>query len=211
MHPQFWHTRWADNRTGFHEAAANALLVAHFAALALPAGARVFVPLCGKTLDIDWLLAQGHRVAGVELSAVAVEQLFGRMGVEPVVEDMGAMQRHSADGLQVFVGDVFDLTAAMLGPVDAVYDRAALVALPPQMRMRYAQHMRAISGDVPMLLITLEYEQSLVDGPPFSVPAAEVRERYPGRVAESLSDTFQPTGLKGAFPVTESAWKIAPP
>jgi thiopurine S-methyltransferase len=208
MNPEFWHKRWADNQIGFHEGAVNPLLVAHFDVLALPEGARVFVPLCGKTLDIDWLLSRGYRVAGAELSASAVAQVFERLGTSPVVERVGNMEHHGVAGLDIFVGDIFELTAAMLGSVDAVYDRAALIALPPDLRKRYVQHLRAICGGAQLLLITLDYDQTLADGPPFSVPAAEVRDRYPDRIPELLSSQFQPMGLKGRIPVTECVWKM---
>jgi thiopurine S-methyltransferase len=208
MQPDFWHNRWATSQIAFHESAVNPLLAAHYGALALQPGARVFVPLCGKTLDIDWLLSHGNRVAGAELSALAVAQLFERLGAVPVVERVGDLQRHSIDGLDIFVGDIFRLDGQMLGAVDAVFDRAALIALPPQMRERYVLHLRALTGNAPQLLVTLEYDQQLVEGPPFSVSADEVRHRYAGRVPVQLSHQHLPQGLKGKYPVTEIAWQI---
>lgn len=208
MQPEFWHKRWADNQIGFHEPAVNPLLTSHFDALALSRGARVLVPLCGKTLDIDWLLARGHPVAGAEISAVAVARMFERLGIIPEVQRIAEVERHSAPGLDVFVGDFFHITPAMLGTVDAVYDRAALIALPPDMRVRYAQQLHALAGNAPQLLVTLEYDQVVVDGPPFCVSGAELRALYPGRDPSQLSSQFQPAGLKGRFPVTEIVWEI---
>jgi thiopurine S-methyltransferase len=208
MHPEFWHKRWADNQIGFHESRVNPLLVSHVEALALPERARVFLPLCGKTLDIDWLLARGNRVAGAEISPSAVAQLFERLGIKPDVIHAGDVECHRARGLEVFVGDIFQLAASALGAVDAVYDRAALIALPHGMRGRYMQHMRMLAGGAPQLLITLEYDQTLAEGPPFPVSATELREGYPDREPQLLSSHFMPTGLKGRFPVTECAWKI---
>jgi len=130
MQPEFWRQRWASNQIGFHESEVNPLLVAHFDALELSAGARLFLPLCGKTVDIDWLLSRGFQVAGAELSALAVSQLFERLGTTPAVIRVGALECHRAGGLTVFAGDIFDLSAEALGRVDAIYDRAALVALP---------------------------------------------------------------------------------
>jgi thiopurine S-methyltransferase len=208
MEPAFWHKRWADNQIGFHESRVHPLLVAHFDALALPRGARVFLPLCGKTLDIDWLLLAGYRVAGAEISSLAVAQLFERSGATPAVERFDGGQRWSAAGLDVFVGDIFDMRAEVLGPVDAVYDRAALIALPPAMRVAYARHLRVLTGGAPQLLVTLDYDQALVDGPPFAVSSAEVQQHFPGTVPRLLASDFQPTGLKGRLPVTESVWKI---
>jgi thiopurine S-methyltransferase len=140
MHTDFWHERWSTNQIAFHESEANPLLVAHFAALGLAKGARVFVPLCGKTLDIDWLLAQGYHVVGAELSPLAVTQLFERLGVTPQLTRVGKLERWSVPHLDLFVGDFFALTPDLLGTVDAVYDRAALIALPSDLRGRYAAH-----------------------------------------------------------------------
>jgi thiopurine S-methyltransferase len=208
MNPEFWHKRWADSQIGFHEPSVNPVLVAHLDALGLAKGARVFVPLCGKTLDIDWLLARGYQVAGAELSSMAVAQLFGRLGVEPDIRRLDGLEQHGGEGLDIFVGDIFQLTARKLGVVDAIYDRAALVAMPSGMRMRYVQHLRALSGGAPQLLVTLEYDQSLADGPPFSVSAAEIRDSHPGREPALLSSEYQPMGLKGRYPVTQNVWKI---
>lgn len=208
MQPDFWHQRWASNQIGFHESQVNPLLVAHIAALDLPPGARVFLPLCGKTLDIDWLMSRGHRIAGAELSSLAVTQLFERTGLPSQSSRIGAMECRSAEGLDVFVGDIFDLTTEMAAPVDAVYDRAALIALPPGMRRRYARQMHRLAGCAPQLLITLEYDQRAIEGPPFSVSAVEVRELYAERSPASLSQHDVAGGLKGKCPATESVWKI---
>jgi thiopurine S-methyltransferase len=208
MQPEFWHHRWAINQINFHEPVANPLLVAHFAALDLPANARVFVPLCGKTLDIDWLLSRDYRVVGAELSAQAVTQLFERLGVEPTARGVGALECRSAAGLDVFVGDFFDLSADQLGPVDAVYDRAALIAMPAELRTRYARHVLAVSKAAPQLLVTMEYDQTLQNGPPFSVPAAQLPALYAGRQPQLLASQDIPGGLKGRCPATEKVWRL---
>ena len=208
MQPDFWHQRWAGNQIGFHESQVNPMLVTHFDALGIASGARVFLPLCGKTLDIDWLLSRGYRVAGAELSPLAVAQLFERLGITPVVRRVGALEQLSAAGLDVFVGDIFNLSPGTLGAVDAVYDRAALIALPAQMRQQYATHLRALTGDVPQLLITLEYDQQCMDGPPFCVPAAEVLGMFSSRSPELLSRQDLAGGLKGKCPAAEVIWKF---
>jgi thiopurine S-methyltransferase len=149
MDPGFWHQRWAKNEIGFHEPKANPLLVTHFNKLSLPKGGRVFVPLCGKTLDIAWLLSQGYRVAGAELSEVAISQLFADLGVEPQISTIGALTYYRRPDLDIFVGNLFDLSGGVLGAVDAVYDRAALVALPESMRARYTAHLVEITNRAP--------------------------------------------------------------
>ncbi len=209
MDPEFWHQRWKENRIAFHEGRPNTLLVAHFEALGLPQRSRVFVPLCGKTRDIGWLLSQGHRVAGAELSEAAIVQLFAELGVEPQITRLGELSRYSAPNLDIFVGDIFQLTRTMLGPVDAIIDRAALVALPADMRPRYADHLSDITDKAPHLLITFEYDQTQMAGPPFSISEDDVRRLYGARYdAVHLVTVEVPGGLKGQCAATESAWLL---
>lgn len=209
MDADFWHRKWASNDIGFHEKAANPLLVKHFSALGLEKGARVFLPLCGKSLDIHWLLANGYRVAGAELSRLAIEQLFSELGAEPTISTCGPMQRFSAPNLDIFVGDIFDVSAELLGPVDAIYDRAALVALPEAVRGRYAAHLMQITAKAPQLLICFEYDQSLMAGPPFSIAGEEVSRHYRDTYALTLLDRCDiPGGFKGKLPAMESVWLL---
>jgi thiopurine S-methyltransferase len=186
MDADFWLDLWARNHIPFHGRDVNPLLVAHLPALRLDRGARIFVPLCGKTRDIHWLLAQGFRVAGAELSPLAVTQLFDEIGVVPHISADGPLQRFSAPGLDIHAGDIFDLTATELGPVDAVYDRAALIALPADLRPRYAAHLARITGRVPQLVLSFERPPDDPRGPPFTVDAAEMRGLYGGLHALTL-------------------------
>jgi thiopurine S-methyltransferase len=208
MDPQFWHDRWHNNQNGFHEGETNVMLRTHFRALGLMPGARILVPLCGKTRDIAWLLTQGHPVIGAELSRLAVEQLFAELGAEPTITDEGDLIRFSAEGVDILVGDVFDLTAESIGPVDAVYDRAALVALPQDIRTRYAPHIHKISKAAPQLLICFEYDQTLKVGPPFSVDAAEVERTYGGLYAIALLDRGDLRGGVRGTQALERVWAL---
>jgi len=201
MEPNFWLERWQTNQIGFHLPAANPMLVKHFKSLALPSGSRVFLPLCGKTLDIAWLLSQGHRVVGAELAELAIVQLFEELAVSPTITTAGDLKRYSAHNLDMFVGDVFHLTAQMLGTVHAVFDRAALVALPEDIRFRYSKHLLSISKNAPQLLITFVYDQSLVAGPPFSITNAEVERHYGKCIL--LEDSQISGGFKGQWPARE--------
>ena len=212
MEHSFWHDRWATNQIGFHQPAANPLLVTHCAALALPSAGRVLLPLCGKTLDIAWLLAAGYQVVGVELSELAVQQLFAELGATPRIQVLNdALQRYETDKLTVFVGDIFALNRELLGSVDAIYDRAALVALPATLRPRYASHLTAISTGARQLLISFDYEQSQLPGPPFAVLAEELSELY-GQHYELQALARQPLtgGLKGQCPADEVVWLLQP-
>ena len=179
MNPDFWHQRWHDNQIGFHQAAPTPLLLKHWPSLGVPAGAKVFVPLAGKSLDMPWLAAQGHRVLGVELSRIAVERFFAENGLEPEIRESASGTHFVAGDIEIVCGDAFALDEAILAGCDAVFDRAALIALPPELRVRYANELYAkLPAGCRGLLITLEYPQAERDGPPFSVPEAEVRALY---------------------------------
>lgn len=209
MDASFWKDKWERSEIAFHEREANPLLVKYFKELSVAKGARVFVPLCGKTLDIAWLLSHGYRVAGAELSEIAVQQLFEGLGVEPKVSAVGSVQRYRAQNIEIFLGDLFDVTREMLGPVDAIYDRAALVALPKDMRDRYTEHLVQISDNAPQLVIAYEYDQRVIGGPPFSVSNDEVRRHYTDSYDLTLlASSDVPGGLKGKCPATENVWLL---
>lgn len=209
MDPEFWQEKWQKREIAFHQAAANPLLVSCFNQLLLPPGARVFLPLCGKSLDSHWLLARGYRVVGAELSEVAVQELFAELGLTPSVSTVGKLQYYSADKLEVFVGDIFELSQVTLGPVAVIYDRAALVALPADMRQRYAQHLITISQGAPQLVICFDYEQVMLAGPPFSVNSDEMHKLYSnGYQLNCLAKLEVPGGLKKKCQATELAWLL---
>lgn len=181
MEPDYWLQRWDQGRTGFHRQDVMPLLQRHWPALELPDDARVFVPLAGKTLDMHWLAARGHRVLGSELSALAVEAFFAEAGLQPQrAQDQDGLH-HRSGGIDLVLGDVFALSAATLATMQGVYDRGALIALPPAMRRRYAGEVYArLPPGCRGLLITLEYPQAEMQGPPFAVPEAEVRQLFAG-------------------------------
>lgn len=179
MDPDFWLQRWREGRTGFHRDDVLPLLSAHWSTLALPARSRVFVPMAGKSRDMLWLVAQGHRVLGVELSPVAVAQFFSEHALAPKVHDSPLGRHHVAGDLELVQGDVFGFDRAALADCQGVYDRAALIALPPELRRRYADGpYAALPEGCRGLLITLEYPQDERAGPPFSVDAAEVERLF---------------------------------
>ena len=209
MEANFWHGKWERGDIGFHIAHANPLLVQHFPALKLAPGSRIFLPLCGKSLDMHWLLERGLRICGIDLSELAVRALFEELGLTPEVGSSGDLLRFQAEGIDLFAGDFFRLPAAALGAVDAVYDRAALVALPDTMRAAYTQHLRGLTQEAPQLLIAYEYDQAAAEGPPFSVQADEVARHYAARFNLALLDR-QPVegGLRGKVAATEAVWLL---
>lgn len=209
MEHDFWRDRWKNDQIGFHEKDGNKLLARHFDAIELAEGSRYFLPLCGKTGDIAQLLIKGYRVVGVELVEKAIQQLFEELGVVPDVSDAGPFKRYSAPDIDVYVGDFFALTLDILGPVDAVYDRAALVAFPADMRTRYTAHLAAITKHARQMLITFEYDQSDMDGPPFNVHEDEVRRHYGAAYEiELVRRKVIPEGLKGEVAAHETVWLL---
>jgi thiopurine S-methyltransferase len=179
MEAEFWHQRWRENRIGFHQQDTNPYLKAFWAEVPVKPGEPVFVPLCGKSLDIRWLQQQRHPVIGVELSSIAVEAFFEENDLSPVQRRQGPFSVYEADGIRIFCGDFFDLDAAMLDGVKAVYDRASLIALPPDMRPVFVEHLTGLlPAAIPLLLITLEYPHQEMSGPPFSVADSEVQALF---------------------------------
>jgi len=210
MDAKFWHQRWGKNEIGWHETKVNPLLVQHFNELGLEKGSRIFIPLCGKTLDISWLHAQGYRIAGAELSKLAIEQLFTELGLQPDISALGKGEQWSANHIDIFVGDIFALSTETVGHVDGIYDRAALVAFPEEMRNRYARHLIEITEKAPQLLICYDYDQRCIEGPPFSIPDREVKRQYAfAYQLKLLSSTEVPGGLKGKCPANEKAWLLS--
>ena len=209
MEIDFWHERWEKNEIAFHKTEANPLLVKYFKQLALANGSRVFLPLCGKTLDISWLLSNGYRVAGSELSTIAIEQLFTGLGMEPKISRLGEIDHYSARNIDIFVGDIFHLSKKMLGLIDAIYDRAALVALPKVIRDQYTAHLIKITDQAPQLLICYEYDQSLMEGPPFSISSGELDQHYGDHYQLSaITSVSVPGGLKGKCVAKENVWLL---
>ena len=187
MNPDFWLKRWQRGETGWHRDEINRHLCEFWPQLGLPTGTRVLVPLCGKTTDLLWLASRGDRVLGVELSQLAVDAFFADHGLSPTVTEVSGFRRYRVDEIEILCGDFFALRPALLDDIGAVYDRAALIALPPDLRIRYAAHLDALLPTrVPHLLITLEYDQALRSGPPFSVQTQEIAQLFGERYRLSV-------------------------
>ena len=204
MKPEFWHDKWKNKEIGFHQAEPNRLLVKHFSRLGLPQGSRVFLPLCGKTIDFCWLLENGCRVVGAELSETAVKEFFDELSLEASISEFEKFKQYSAEGIDILVGDIFDLSPQELGPIEAVYDRAALVALPEETRSRYTTHLTELSSGGPQLVITFEYDQAEMAGPPFSISREELEEHYRDHYSlEELESSRVEGKLKGQVEAVE--------
>lgn len=181
MDAEFWHARWQENHIGFHLQETNPLLVRYWPVPRTAPGDNILVPLCGKSLDMLWLLDQGYRVTGVEISRIAVEAFFAENSLVPDIDQAGAFTRYRCDELNILCGDFFSLARNTAGDIAAVYDRASLIALPPAMRTAYATHLASLlDTGTSCLLITLDYDQRHMCGPPFAVSNGEIASLYAG-------------------------------
>lgn len=174
----YWHERWKNKKTGFHRDKANPLLKKYIKTMNLKSGSRIFLPLCGKTKDINWLLEQGFQIRGIELVQKVVEELFLELKLVPKVEKKGNLVKFSAQNIEVYSGDFFSLKNEDLGEVEMVYDRASLVALPKEKRLNYTKHLSEITNFSSQLLISYLYDQEQMDGPPFSITEEEILMHY---------------------------------
>ncbi len=189
MQAEYWRQRWLDNAIGWHQESFNRHLERYWSQLELATGSQVLVPLCGKSKDMLWLAGQGHRVLGVELSDKAAADFFGENHLSYKTHDRLPFQHWESDEVEILVGDFFDMKREDTREVAAVFDRASLVALPPEMRRDYVAHLRAILPQgTPILLVSLDYDQSVRQGPPFAVSEAEVRELWePSHTVELIA------------------------
>jgi thiopurine S-methyltransferase len=217
MHGEYWHERWKTGQISFHQPEVETHLREHLGRLGLARGETVLVPLCGKSVDMLWLAAQGYPVAGVELSGLACESFFSEnrlAAAEPVTEGRFRVHRAKEHPITLFEGDFFDLSAAHTGPLAAFYDRAALIALPPALRERYVQHLKSelLGPGSRGLVISVAYEQSTFPGPPFSIPPEEVQRLWGDRFhLELLGRGEEQVGPPTQRITTaESAWLLTP-
>lgn len=207
MDANFWHAKWASQQIGFHESDTHPLLLKHWSDLNLDSSCRVFVPLCGKSLDMLWLRQRGHAIAGVELSAIALQAFFDEQTLPVEHHRHGALDLYRAAGYALFCGDIFALEADALGSFDAIYDRAALIALAPQQRRAYLQRLAALcTVGTRMLLITVAYDDPELRPPPFALSARDVSDLC-GELWSCTTLSSAPAEVKGR-PASETAWQL---
>lgn len=204
-----WLKRWENREIGFHQKEVNPFLLKYFEQLALTAKRRVFVPLCGKTIDISWLLSKGFQVVGIELSEIAVKELFEELNITPSILEEERLICYESENLTVYVGDFFELTKETIGEVDAIYDRASMVALTKEVRVKYAKQLRELSNHAPQLLLSFEYEQSLMNRTPYSVDEEEIAKHYGEHYTiELLCREEIVGGFKGKIPACDVVWLL---
>ncbi len=207
MHADFWHKLWDTNDIGFHADDVNTFLLTFFSYLELKENSRVFIPLCGKTLDIEWLLNKGYRVVGAELNEKAIKELFSSLKLEVTVKKRGSLTLYTAKNIDIFVGDIFELDKETLGSVDAIYDRGAIVALPTEMRNKYTSLLLNITANAPQLVISYEYDQDLMEGPPFSVKESQLKDYYNEYYDFKLMQSSKPKAFE-ELDISETVWLL---
>ncbi len=191
MELDFWLKRWVENKIGFNQIEVNPHLKNFFQKNSLPPNSTIFVPFCGKSIDMLWLSENGFKVVGVEISEEACLAFFQENKLKFTTEKSAEFQLFKTENITIYQGDFFNLTSANLLAPRLVYDRASLIALPSDMRKNYVAHMlRIIPTNVEILLLTIEYDQTERAGPPFSVPETEVHSHYDNQFTiEKLVDS----------------------
>lgn len=210
--PEFWHSKWASNQIGFHLDDVNPLLIEHWHRTEPKREEKIFVPLCGKSEDLVWLATKHDQVHGVELSSIAVRSFFAEHFYTPLVIQLNAHHElYQFDELSIYTGDYF---TAPVEAYDIVYDRAALVALPEEMRKEYAERLKSLlNPGGRILLVTLDYEQHEMAGPPFSVPQEEIERLFAEfsveRLHQDSANAQHPKrAKKGLSRFAEEVWLI---
>ena len=218
MDHKFWMNCWTTNAIGFHESSPNGLLRDHFSSFSNKvAPKRVLVPMCGKSLDMPWLMAQGCHVVGVELSDIAIHDFFKSLNITPAVKALDTLTLYSAPKIDIFVGDLFHLTSPLVGTIDAIYDRAALVAWDPKHRNAYVNHLIDISGMAPQLVNIFQHPTQdnpqhpvFNEGPPFLIPPSEMRTLYESyNLVSPIEHAHSEKSIRNTL-VHECLWQCIP-
>lgn len=170
-----WLMRWQGGQIACHREYISPNLLSHFHCLHLRPSARVLVPLCGKSKDMQWLAKQVNSVIGVELSPLACRDFFAEMNITPRITQEKNFIRYKHDNIELLCGDFFKLRMADLPPINAIYDSRALIALPPAMRQAYVRHLLDCCGTSLKILLIGFNSTNQIKGPPFSVSNEEIK------------------------------------
>lgn len=210
MSNDLWLKRWENGETGFHYHKVNPLLEKYYEQLSLEESSTVFMPLCGKSLDIVYFLSKGHKVVGCELSPLAILEFFKELEIEPSIKEYEKFKTYTHDDIIIYEGDIFDLKKEHLGEVDAIYDRAALVALHVDIRAKYTKHLQELTNSAKQLILTCSYEQELHQRTPYSVPYEEISSHYDENYKIKQLDSREiKGGMKGICPARDEVWLLS--
>jgi len=210
MDRTFWLEKWANDQIGFHQDTVHADLKRESAEFLAGGPHRVLVPLCGKSHDLQWLAEAGHQVTGVELSDIACRDFHAEHGRAPTRSVSGPFAEYLSPNLRYLVGDVMLLQ----GTFDRVWDRAAMVALAPEQRPAYVELVRRVAAGGELLLVTYDYDTTVMSGPPFAVPPEEVLAHYPEAEvawAGDIIDDVPAFQQRGHTRWDKTVWRVSLP
>ena len=216
MEPSFWIDRWNEGQIGFHMDRVNPALIRHWPALDHAGKGPVLVPLCGKSQDLLYFKNLGHPVTGIELSPLAVEAFWNESGILAKLTQTETHRHFEAEGIRIIEGDFFTTRPDQIEAPAWVYDRAALIAMPPSLRDRYCQHLVFLARGASILLVTLDYDPTEKEGPPFPVTPQEIETRFAEshsvRLLESrdVLDENLPFKQRGVSTLTEHVFLLTP-
>lgn len=197
MDATYWHDVWEKRDIGFDQTEPNPLLKTYISRLPVEKNSRIFIPLCGKSVDAIWLYHQGYQVVGAELSPIAVKEFFEALNISPKIEEYADCTRYFSKNIEIFCGDIFKLSRSIIGKIDAVYDRAAIVAMPDEMRRSYAMQIHQITQNAPQLVLCYEFSNSDLQGPPFNVTHEHLKDAYLPYYTFNLIEEKSITSQKG--------------
>lgn len=218
MEISYWISRWEKDKTGWNQKQVNPKLRKYWKHLNTPANPAVLVPLCGKSIDLKWLSQQAQKVIGIEVSEKAVHDFLEQHANDYITQHRGEFTVYKSGTFEIWQGNYFHMKPSYLGPIDAVYDRAALVSMPPAKRVAYTKKLLELTENrAEMLLISFDYPQQEMTGPPFSVPDEEIQQHYgPHYEIEIINkeniiksvQNFNRRGLKSYF--FEKVYRLKP-
>jgi len=179
MTKQYWLNKWQQNDIKFNQDETNVYLQRYYSKLNLNKSDRIFVPLCGKSIDMLWLLQKSHLVVGVEFSPIACQSFFKDNSLPYQVKTLGPFTTYYNAAITLYCGNFFELTPGLIGNIKAVYDRAGFISLPPSNRAEYVEHLvTLIPAGARIIMTTIEYDQQQLDGPPYSTSFDNIKQLY---------------------------------
>ena len=206
----FWHHRWETQQIGWHREIYNDLLTKHWDSIGAPDGGKVLVPLCGKSLDMMWFASEGYTVIGSEMVNQAIQTFFAENGLRPKITKDGNHVQHTCELFTIFEGNFFDIEEDTI-QADSWYDRAAMIAIPPERREDYVEQLRNLTKENAVgLLITFAYPPEEMDGPPFALHDEDVHRLFSEGFEVQCLETMDLTDEKdrGLSQVTSSVFSI---
>lgn len=210
MDADFWTERWNQSNTPWHQSEPEALLTKYFPKEKTKSA---LIPLCGKSLDVLWISKNSEKVIGVELSPIACQAFFEEQNFSYKTESYKDFKIFNSLNIELWCGDFFKLPTETYQSVDFIYDRAAIIALPPNLRQLYANKLIEIaqastSSDFQILMIG-RVDEGLQDGPPFQVADAEIHKLFSEKLnLEILEKISRPSRADPKLQLVETVYRI---